>query len=489
MCRSHESLPHEPLLGMTRRHFFSRSSTGLGAAVLAHLMGDAAAMANTAQGMTSDGVLKSFHFPPRIKRIIYLFMSGGPSQIDMWDYKPLLNERNGEELPDSVRQGQRLTGMSGNQSTLPLAGSIFDFKQHGQTGAWISDLLPHTAKFVDDLCVIRSMYTEAINHDPAITFFQTGSQIAGRPSIGAWLSYGLGSLNDNLPSFCVLVTKEKSGQPLYARLWGSGFLNSVHQGVEFRAGKDPVLYLNNPAGISGESRRNMLEHLRRLHEEEYAETLDPALSARIAQYEMAYRMQTSVPEVTNISDEPQHILDMYGPDVSNPGTFAANCLLARRLAERNVRFIQLFHRGWDQHGTLPKDIRVQCKETDQPCAALIQDLKQRGMLDDTLVVWGGEFGRTSYSQGKLTVDDYGRDHHPRCFTMWLAGGGVRPGLIYGETDPYSYNIVSDPVHVHDLHATILYLLGIDHEQLTYKFQGRRYRLTDVHGNVVKGLLT
>jgi len=332
------------------------------------------------------------------------------------------------------------------------------------------------------------MHTEAINHDPAITFFQTGSQIAGRPSIGSWLSYGLGAANENLPSFCVLVTKDKVGQPLYARLWGSGFLPSVHQGVQFRAGKNPVLYLNNPNGISAASRRNMLDRLREMHQLQYEQTLDPAISSRIAQYEMAYRMQSSVPEVADLSDEPEHIFDMYGPDARNPGTFAANCLLARKLAERGVRFIQLFHRGWDQHGSLPKEIKRQCQETDQPCAALIQDLKQRGMLDDTLVIWGGEFGRTSYSQGKLTATDYGRDHHPRCFTMWMAGGGVKPGLVYGETDPYSYNIVKDPVHIHDLHATILHLLGIDHERLTYKFQGRRYRLTDVHGEIKNDLL-
>jgi len=470
---------------ITRRHFFSRTSMGLGAAALSHLLAsDTPALAGTGLG----GVLNNFHFPPRAKRVIYLFMSGGPSQIDMWDYKPLLNKNNGQELPASVRMGQRLTGMSGNQATLPLAGSVFNFKQHGQSGAWVSELLPHTARNVDDMCIIRSMHTEAINHDPAITFFQTGSQMAGRPSIGSWLSYGLGSANDNLPSFCVLVTKNKGGQPLYARLWGSGFLASVHQGVQFRAGKDPVLYLSNPAGITAGSRRKMLDRLGELHQIQYEQTLDPAISARIAQYEMAYRMQTSVPEVTDLSDEPDHIFDLYGPDARDPGTFAANCLLARRLAERDVRFIQLFHRGWDQHGNLPKAISNQCRETDQPCAALLQDLKQRGLLEDTLVVWGGEFGRTSYSQGKLTATDYGRDHHPRCFTMWMAGGGVKPGLVYGETDPYSYNIVENPFHVHDLQGTLLHLLGIDHLRLTYKHQGRRYRLTDVHGSVVHDIL-
>jgi len=362
---------------ITRRHFFSRTSTGLGTMALAQLLSsDAPAQAATGLG----GVLQNFHFPPRAKRVIYLFMSGGPSQIDLWDHKPLLNQNNGQELPASVRMGQRLTGMSGNQSTLPLAGSVFKFKQHGQSGAWVSELLPHTARNVDDMCIIHTMHTEAINHDPAITLFQTGFQMAGRPSIGSWLSYGLGSANENLPNFCVLVTKNKGGQPLYARLWGSGFLASIHQGVEFRAGKDPVLYLSNPAGITAGSRRKMLDRLRELHQLQYEQTLDPAVSARIAQYEMAYRMQTSIPEVTDLSDEPDHIFDLYGPDARDPGTFAANCLLARRLAERDVRFIQLYHRGWDQHGNLPKAIRTQCRETDQPCAALLQDLKQRGLL-------------------------------------------------------------------------------------------------------------
>ncbi len=474
---------------MTRRHFFARSSVGIGSAVLAHMLGSEAACGASTAGSHLGGVLQNLHFPAKAKRVIYLFMSGGPSQMEMFDYKPLLNEKNGEELPDSVRQGQRLTGMSGNQATLPLAGSIFKFNQHGQNGTWVSELLPHTAKVVDDLCIIRSMYTEAINHDPATTFFQTGSQIAGRPSIGAWLSYGLGSANENLPGFCVLVSRGAGGQPLYSRLWGSGFLPSVHQGVQFRAGQDPVLYLNNPPGITAASRRNMLDRLRELHQFQAEQTLDPALSARIAQYEMAFRMQSSVPEVTDMSQEPEHIFDLYGPDSHTPGTFAANCLLARKLAERDVRFIQLFHRGWDQHDNLPTGLADQCQATDQACAALITDLKQRGMLEDTLVVWGGEFGRTSYSQGELTATNYGRDHHPRCFTMWLAGAGVKPGLVFGETDPFGYNIVKNPVHVHDLQATMLHLLGIDHERLTYKFQGRRYRLTDVHGQVVNEILS
>jgi hypothetical protein len=474
---------------LTRRHFFARSSVGIGSAVLAQLLGRETVSAATSSSSGAGGVLNGLHFPAKAKRVIYLFMSGGPSQMDMFDYKPLLNERNGAELPDSIRQGQRLTGMSGNQSTLPLAGSAFKFRQHGKNGTWLSELLPHTAKVVDDLCIIRSMYTEAINHDPATTFFQTGSQIAGRPSIGAWLSYGLGSANENLPGFCVLVSVGLGGQPLYSRLWGSGFLPSVHQGVQFRSGQDPVLYLNNPPGITGKGRRNMLDRLRELHEIRGEETLDPALSARISQYEMAFRMQTSVPEVTDLSQEPEHIFNLYGPDSRKPGTFAANCLLARKLAERDVRFIQLFHRGWDQHDNLPRDLATQCQTTDQASAALVLDLKQRGMLEDTLVVWGGEFGRTSYSQGELTATNYGRDHHPRCFTMWLTGAGVKPGMVFGETDEFGYNIVRDGVHVHDLQATLLHLLGIDHERLTYKFQGRRYRLTDVHGQVVRGVLS
>jgi len=477
---------------LSRRQFLSHSGLGLGAVALGQLLAGEAAGTEVAQTEARHGragVLEQLHYPARAKRVIYLFMSGGPSQLDLFDYKPLLNKENGKELPDSVRRGQRLTGMSGNQASLPLAGSIFKFKQMGKSGAWISDLLPHTRKVADDLCIVRSMYTEAINHDPAITFFQTGSQIAGRPSIGAWLSYGLGSMNENLPAFCVMVTKDKGGQPLYARLWGSGFLPSVHQGVQFRSGASPVLYLKDPDGITSKNRRRLLDRLQQLHQLELARTHDPLVAARMKQYEMAFRMQTSVPEVTDVSSEPDHIFDLYGPDSRNPGTFAANCLLARRLAERGVQFIQLFHQGWDQHGNLPGGIRRQCKDTDQPAAALVRDLKQRGMLEDTLVVWGGEFGRTNYSQGKLTPTNYGRDHHPRCFTMWMAGGGTQPGLVYGDTDPYGYNIVDHPVHVHDLHATMLRALGIDHERLTYKHQGRRYRLTDVAGRVVSDLLT
>jgi len=434
------------------------------------------------------GILDHPHHAPKAKRVIYLFMSGGPSQLDLFDYKPILNKMNGEDLPESVRMGQRLTGMSANQAKLPMAGSIFKFDRHGQSGAQISEILPHTARIADDLCIIRSLHTDAINHDPAITFFQTGSQLAGRPSMGSWLSYGLGSENDNLPAFCVLITRNKGGQPLYSRLWGNGFLPSIHQGVQFRAGKDPVLYLENPTGVTQQQRRQMLDRLRALNEIQMEKEKDPEIATRIAQYEMAYRMQTSVPDVMDLSDEPESTYELYGEDARKPGTFAANCLLARRLAERDVRFIELFHQGWDQHGGLPAGLRRQCEETDQASAALVTDLKRRGLLDDTLVIWGGEFGRTNYSQGKLTATDYGRDHHPRCFTQWVAGGGFQPGLTYGETDEFGYNVVKDGVDVHDLHATMLNQLGIEHEKLTFKYQGRRYRLTDIKGNVVKPLI-
>jgi len=437
----------------------------------------------------SGVVLGATHHVPRARRVIYLFQSGGPSQLDLFDEKPLLRTMNGEELPDSVRKGQRLTGMTAHQKQFPLAGSQFTFARHGQSGAMVSDLMPHTASIVDRLCFVKSMHTEAINHDPAVTFVQTGSQQAGRPSMGSWLSYGLGSDNANLPAFIVLLSRGRQGdQPLYSRLWGSGFLPSQHQGVQFRSGRDPVLYLGNPDGLDAQTRRHMLDTFRQLEEEQHARVLDPEINARIVQYEMAYRMQTSVPEVMDFSDEPQHVIDMYGPDVRKPGTYAANCLLARRLAERDVRFIQLYHQGWDQHGTLPKDIRVMAQSVDQASAALVKDLDQRGLLEDTLVIWGGEFGRTNYSQGKLTKDDYGRDHHPRAFTVWMAGGGIKPGITYGETDEFGYNVVRDAVHVHDFQATLMYLLGVDHEQLTFKHQGRRYRLTDVEGHVVKALL-
>ncbi len=428
------------------------------------------------------------HFAPRAKRIIYLFQSGGPSQLDLFDHKPALQDRNGQELPDSVRQGQRLTGMSGNQASLPMAGAQFKFQRHGECGMWVSELLPRTAAIVDDLCFVRSMQTEAINHDPAITFLQTGSELAGRPSMGAWVSYGLGTENRDLPAFVVLMTKDKGGQPLYSRLWGSGFLESRLQGVQMRAGRDPVLYLANPEGVDRARRRRMLDRITGLDAAQHAQAQDPEIHSRLAQYELAYRMQMSVPEVTDLADESDATFELYGEEARVPGTYAANCLLARRLAERDVRFIQLYHQGWDQHGGLPAGIRVQARETDQASAALVTDLKRRGLLEDTLVVWGGEFGRTNYSQGALTPTDYGRDHHPRCFTMWMAGGGVKPGVVHGRTDELGYNVVEHPVHVHDLQATLLHQLGLDHTRLTHHHQGRDFRLTDVHGRVVHDLL-
>jgi hypothetical protein len=463
-----------------RRSFLGRCGMGLGAAALWGLL--------DRDAFASRGILDGPHHAAKAKRIIYLFMSGGPSQHDLFDYKPLLNQMNGQDLPASVRMGQRLTGMSANQATLPLAGSVFKFARHGKSGAWVSDLMPWTAKAVDEICFVKSLFTEAINHDPAITFFQTGSQLAGRPSMGSWLSYGLGSANDNLPAFVVLISKDRIDQPLYARLWGNGFLPSTHQGVQFRSGKEPVLYLVNPDGVSRDGRRKMLDRLAELHELQEEQTGDPEIRHRVEQYEMAFRMQTSVPEVLDVSKEPEGTFRLYGSEARQPGTFAANCLLARRLAERGVRFIQLYHPGWDHHGNLPPGIRRQCHDVDQACYALLMDLKSRGLLDETLVVWGGEFGRTNYSQGKLTATDYGRDHHPRCFTVWMAGGGVKQGLTYGATDEFGYNVVEDGVHVHDLQATLLHLLGIDHERLTYKHQGRYYRLTDVHGKVVRGIL-
>jgi len=484
---------HESNFNLTRRHFFGRSSAGLGVAALSSLLGQSAPAGpnSIASGTTTSQPSAAFpNFTPRAKRVIYLFQSGAPSQMDLFDYKPQLDELRGTELPDSIRRGQRLTGMTATQESFPIAPSLFKFAQHGQSRAWVSDLMPHTAKVVDDLCFIKSMHTQAINHDPAITFFQTGAQLAGRPSMGAWLSYGLGSDNEDLPAFVVMVSQGSglAGQPLYDRLWGSGFLPTRYQGIKFRSVGDPVLFLSNPDGVNDRTRRRVLDDLARLNELKLREFGDPEIATRISQYEMAYRMQTSVPELTDVSDEPQHILDLYGPHAAKPGTYAANCLLARRLAERGVRFIQLFHRGWDQHKTLPAAIRKQCDDTDQASAALITDLKQRGMLDDTLVVWGGEFGRTAYCQGNLTADDYGRDHHPRAFTIWMAGGGIKPGISYGETDDYSYNITANPVHVHDLHATLLHCLGIDHQRLTFKFQGRYFRLTDVHGEVVRDIL-
>jgi hypothetical protein len=446
---------------------------------------------SSGQSSADHGVLGQPHFPARAKRVIYLSMNGAPSQLESFDYKPNLNDLFDDDLPDSVRMGQRITTMTSGQSRLPIAPSIFKFNRHGQSGAWVSELLPHTAKVVDDLAIVRTVNTDAINHDPACTFVFSGAQQPGRPSMGAWVSYGLGKMNENLPGFVVLHStwsSKRDAQAVFSRLWGAGFLPSRYQGVALRSSGDPVLYLSNPPGVDAASRRRMLDALAQLNHKELETVGDPEINTRIAQYEMAYRMQTSVPELTNLSDEPKHILDLYGPDVHIPGTVAANCLLARRLAERNVRFTLIFQRGWDHHGNLPTDMRLQCRDIDQPCAGLIKDLKQRGMLEDTLVVWGGEFGRTVYCQGKLTHEDYGRDHHPRCFSMWMAGGGIKPGIVYGETDDFSYNIVKDPVHVHDLNATILACLGINHERLTYRFQGRDFRLTDVHGKVISGLL-
>ena len=456
---------------MTRRQLLASSTAGL--AAFHHL--EAAA---------------PYHHEPKAKRVIYLFQSGGPSQLETFDYKPKLKDIYKSELPASIRNGQRLTGMSGQQASFPVVPSKFGFQQHGKNGTWVSDLLPHAAKIIDQLTVVRSLHTEAINHDPAVTFLQTGSQIAGRPSIGSWVSYGLGSESKNLPGFIVLISPGAGGggQPLYDRLWGAGFLPSRYQGVKFRSVGSPVLYLQDPAGFNRSDRRAYLDTLAELNQKNLAESGDPEISTRIAQYEMAFAMQASVPELTDLSKEPTSTFDLYGPDARKPGTFAYNCLMARRLAERGVRFIQLYHRDWDHHGNLPKLMPNRCQETDQPSAALVRDLQQRGMLDDTLVVWGGEFGRKVYCQGQLTEGDYGRDHHPRCFSMWMAGGGTKPGLVHGETDEYSYNVVKDPVHVHDLQATLLHLLGVDHTKLTYRFQGRYFRLTDVHGHVVKDLL-
>ena len=463
----------------TRRAFLERAAGGIGAAALSTLL-----------GAEPDGSAALPHFAPKAKRVIYLFQFGGPSQIDLFDPKPALAKMQAAELPASIRMGQRLTTMTAGQSTFPIASSLFRFAQHGQSGAWISELLPHTAKVADNLCFIRSLHTEQINHDPGITFFQTGFQLAGRPSIGSWLAYGLGSENKDLPAFIVMTSRggKLGDQPLADRLWGSGFLPTRYQGVKFRSGADPVLFLSNPPGFDTAARRRFLDLVSDLNKAKFDETGDPEIATRIAQYEMAFRMQASVPELSDVSNEPASTFELYGEDARKPGTYAANCLLARRLAERGVRFIQLFHRGWDQHAKLPEQIRIQCEATDRASAALVQDLKQRGLLDETLIVWGGEFGRTVYCQGKLTEADYGRDHHPRCFTMWMAGGGVKPGVTYGATDDFSYNIVENPVHVHDLHATILHCLGIDHKRLTYKFQGRHYRLTDVHGSVVRDVL-
>jgi hypothetical protein len=486
---------HELAMLESRRYFFGRCAAGLGTAALASVLSPSLFAGDSTSPQSgvpkSLGMLPGLHRPPTAKRIIWMFMADAPSQLDMFDYKPKLQGYFDKDLPDSVRMGQRITTMTSGQKRFPVAPSMFKFAQHGKHGAWISELLPELSKVVDDIAIVKSLHTEAINHDPAITFIQTGSEIPGRPSMGAWVSYGIGSPNQDLPAFVVLHSRLASGsqtQALFSRLWGSGFLPTLHQGVALRSVGDPVLYLTNPAGVDQATRRRMLDGLSELNQQRFEALGDPEITARIAQYEMAFRMQTSVPELVDISKEPKEVLDMYGPEVKDPGTYAYNCLLARRLAERGVRFTQVFLRGWDHHGNLPKQIPDLCKAMDRPSAALLKDLKQRGMLDDTLVVWGGEFGRTVYSQGTLTKDNYGRDHHPRNFTMWLAGGGIKPGVVYGETDDFSYNITSDPVHVHDLNATILHCLGIDHERLIYKFQGRDFRLTDVHGKVVKGIL-
>lgn len=472
----------------TRRHFFGKTASGLGSIALAHLLGADGANAAKASAAPRGGLPGLPHFAPKAKRVIWLFQSGGPSQLETFDPKPDLAKLHGEELPASVRKGQRLTTMTASQSSFPLVESAFEFQRHGEAGSWLSELLPHTARIADDICIVRSMHTDAINHDPAVTFLQTGAQIAGRPSFGAWLSYGLGSESQDLPSFVVMITQGTGGQPLYDRLWGAGFLPTRYQGVKFRSVGDPVLYLSDPKGFTRNQRRSFLDALGQLNRMQFDEYGDPEIVTRIAQYEMAFRMQASVPELVDLGGEPEAVFKLYGEDARRPGTYAYNCLLARRLAERGVRFIQLYHRGWDQHGSLKQGIQRQTRATDQASAALVQDLKQRGLLEDTLVVWGGEFGRTVYCQGTLTESEYGRDHHPRCFSIWMAGGGVQPGLTYGSTDAFSYNITENPVDVHDLHATMLHLLGIDHTKLTYKFQGRRFRLTDVHGNVVRRLL-
>jgi hypothetical protein len=486
------NLQHELKQFLTRRQLFGLGAKGIGLAALSSLLKeDGLAQSETTRDAKTGGLTGLPHFAPKVKRVIYLHQSGGPSQLDTFDYKPSLEKLHGTELPDSIRRGQRITGMTSGQSSFPCVKSIFKFAQHGQSGTWVSELFPHTAKIVDDITVIKTMHTDAINHDPAITFIQTGFQQPGRPAMGAWVSYGLGSENQNLPAYIVLLSTAhaiNTDQPLFSRLWSSGFLPSNYQGVRLRGGSTPVLYLDNPPGVNQTTRRQMLDavvKLNKLKSEAYG---DPEIETRIAQYEMAYRMQTSVPDLMDLSKETEKTLEMYGPEVRKPGSYAANCLLARRLAERGVRFIQLYHRGWDQHNDLPRDLHLQCRGTDQPTAALVQDLKQRGLLDDTLVVWGGEFGRTVYCQGKLMDTNYGRDHHGRNFAMWIAGGGIKKGFSLGETDDYSYNIVSDPVDVYDLQATMLHLLGIDHKRLTYKFQGRHFRLTDVHGELVEKVL-
>ncbi|MCO6456938.1 MAG: DUF1501 domain-containing protein [Pirellulaceae bacterium] len=474
---------------VSRRHFLARGTNGLGLVALASLLNPRLLGGERAENRGSRGLAGLPHHAPRARRVIFLFQSGGPSQVDLFDPKPEVRKRHGEELPESVRMGQRLTSMTSDQKSKPLTASPFRFRRHGASGAELSELLPYTAQVADDLCLVRTVHTEAINHDPGITFFQTGSQQPGRPSMGAWVSYGLGSEVEDLPAFVVFLSGGVPGdQPLFGRLWGPGFLPSQHQAVKFRGQGDPVLYLSNPPGVSESTRRRMLDGLAALNRLQHDEWGDPETLARIQQYELAFRMQRTLPRVMDLSDEPAETFELYGEDAKQPGTYAANCLLARRLAERGVRFIQLYHRDWDHHTNLPSRIRGKCQQTDQASAALVHDLKRRGLLQDTLVVWAGEFGRTVYCQGDLERDNYGRDHHPRCFTVWLAGGGVRAGQTVGRTDDFSYNIVEDPVHVHDLQATLLHCLGIDHERLTYRFQGRDFRLTDIAGKVVEKLL-
>jgi hypothetical protein len=474
----------ENRLQINRRHFLGKLSLGIGSVALGSLL-----IPDLLSGDDESGPLLGLpHFAPKAKRIIYLFQNGAPSQLESFDYKPTLIKMAGQDLPASVRMGQRLTGMTSGQSKFPMVGSYFKFQQYGQTGAWVSELFPQMASVIDEFCVIRSMHTEAINHDPALTFMQTGAQQGNRPSMGAWLSYGLGSENKNLPAFCVLLSRGRgNGQGVYSKLWTNGFLDSLHQGVQFSASEEPVLYLNNPNGIDASGRRRMLDELSKLNSMTYSEFGDPEINTRIQQYEMAYRMQSSVPELTDLTKEPDDIIKMYGPECLVPGSYAANCLLARKLSEAGVRFVQLYHQGWDQHGNLVGEMPLQAQDVDRASAALIRDLKQRGLLDETLVIWGGEFGRTNYCQGDLSKDNYGRDHHPRSYTVLMAGGGVKPG-VYGETDEFGYNIIKDPVHVNDFHATILHLMGLHHEKLTYKHLGRRYRLTDVAGKIVTPIL-
>jgi hypothetical protein len=471
---------------ITRRHFLGKMSLGLGSVALGSLLIPDLLKSGNGTPVQLAGLP---HFAPKAKRIIYLFQNGAPSQLESFDYKPLLNKMTGEELPESIRMGQRLTGMTSGQSKFPLVGSHFTFKQHGKSGAWVSELFPETAKIVDELCFIKTMHTEAINHDPALTFMQSGAQQGNRPSMGAWMSYGLGSENKNLPAFCVLLSRGRgNGQGVYSKLWSNGFLDSIHQGVQFSSSEERVLYLKDPSGRDREGTRKMLDHLAKLNSMSFKEFGDPEIEAKVQQYEMAYRMQTAVPELSDLSTEPDHIIKMYGADCLTPGTYASNCLLARKLSESGVRFVQLYHQGWDQHDNMVGQMPMQAQDVDRATAGLVMDLKQRGLLEETLVIWGGEFGRTNYCQGDLKKNNYGRDHHPRSYTIWMAGGGVQPGMVYGQTDEFGYNIVKDPVHVNDFHATVLHLMGLNHEQLTYKHLGRRYRLTDVAGKVVHGIL-